>query len=704
MVLATCLGLLCGRAGAQEGGSPAEFDDDFGAAPAAAPEEALPAQASDDEPAKVEQNSEAPAAQEEPIFAHNTIDGLTGGVHVVGAGSGPARSFRLAVAFDFMRADGYLAPSALHRHGGMALSLSVTPVEHLELAAQLSVTGDADESGRPSVIQVVGDARLFAKGYTTLKPWLTVGGDMQVALLNAIGALGYQADATSVGLRGNASFDLRKLRRRLPVIVRTSMRYYFDNSAKLISTVESARYDALPNPAPPGSEYRHLLTNVERLAYHINRTDQFGLDFGFEFPFAPRKDVLISPLLEWTVSVPVNRQGYDCLLTNAANDRDGCLASEGFAARPSTMTFGLRAQPKLPGLGLLFALDVGTTGAHTFVRELAPTLPYDIYLGFSYAYDMFAKHEPPAPRFERVEVPVEKVRGHIVGEVIEQQTQQPVAHALVHFNDSALSDLATDQNGKFVSYPFDPGAQHMALSADGYEPGACSAVLPADLGDVAVRCQLVALPKLGSVRGRVLDGHGRPVTGARVSLTGPQPLNLQSDASGSFSSDALAAGEYEARVEANGYLVQAASIVVREKSESALLFTLMEKPAQSLVALTPKRIAIKQQVQFVAGSAEIAPASNALLSEVADLLLRNPAIARVEIQGHTDNSGTESMNAELSEKRAQAVRDWLLKAGVQPERLSAAGYGSSRPLAPNITQQNRARNRRVELVILEMRQ
>src|SRR5690606_38151658 len=110
---------------------------------------------------------------------------------------------------------------------------------------------------------VVGDARLAAKGYTAIKPWLAVGGDMELALLNAIGALGYQPSATSVGLRGNATFDLRNLQRRVPLIVRTSMRYYFDNSAKLIRNVEDARYQALADPAPPATEYRHLLTNVE---------------------------------------------------------------------------------------------------------------------------------------------------------------------------------------------------------------------------------------------------------------------------------------------------------------------------------------------------------------------------------------------------------------------------------------------------------
>jgi OOP family OmpA-OmpF porin len=718
ITLAICVGLAvwlargparldAGSARAQD--SAADFDDDFAQEPAATEPGAPEAPASAAE-GTLDEESPPPALAEQDAdedqataLVHNTVEGLTGGVHAVDARSGKPRSFRLAAAFDYFKNTGWLAPGSVHRHGGMALSVNVTPFEHLELAAQLSVIGHADDAGTPAVIQVVGDARLSAKGYVAVKRWLSVGGDMEFALLNAIGAIGYQPSATSVGLRGNATFDLRNLQRRVPLIVRTSMRYYFDNSAKLVGNVEEARYQALSNPAPPQSEYRHLLTNVERVAYGINRTDFFSFGFGFELPFAPRPDLLFSPLLEWAVSIPVNRQDYSCLLTNAPNDRDSCLASEGFSARPSTMTFGLRAQPMLPGLGLLLAIDVATSGMRTFVRELAANPPYSLYFGFSYAYELFVKHAQPAPRYERVEVPIEKVRGRIQGEVFDKQAGTPIAHALVHFEGSALSDIATDQNGKFISYPLDPGSVRLTLSADGYEPAGCGVTLPGDFADAALRCELVPLPKLGSLRGRVLDAQGKPVAGAKIALSGPAPVTLDSDTSGGFAQDSLPAGQYEARVEASGFLVQVVPLSVRDKSESAPIFTLTPKPAKSLVQLTPKRIAIKQQVQFVAGSAEIDPASTALLSEIADVLLRNAGIARVEVQGHTDNSGTEAANNELSERRAQAVREWLVKAGVQDERLTAAGYGSSRPLAPNITAQNRAKNRRVELVILEMR-
>jgi outer membrane protein OmpA-like peptidoglycan-associated protein len=80
-------------------------------------------------------------------------------------------------------------------------------------------------------------------------------------------------------------------------------------------------------------------------------------------------------------------------------------------------------------------------------------------------------------------------------------------------------------------------------------------------------------------------------------------------------------------------------------------------------------------------------------------MLRRPEILLVEIQGHTDNRGRSSYNLQLSQQRAEAVRDFLIQAGVSPTRLEARGFGQERPLVPNLTSANRARNRRVQFMI-----
>jgi outer membrane protein OmpA-like peptidoglycan-associated protein len=125
------------------------------------------------------------------------------------------------------------------------------------------------------------------------------------------------------------------------------------------------------------------------------------------------------------------------------------------------------------------------------------------------------------------------------------------------------------------------------------------------------------------------------------------------------------------------------------------------RPKQGLVQVGKTEINIKQQVQFALDQAIILPESIPLLTEIADVLIHNPRIKRIEIQGHTDNSGTPDHNQTLSDQRADAVRSWLTSHGVTPDRLVAKGYGQSKPLVPNVTTANKAKNRRVQFIIME---
>ena len=110
---------------------------------------------------------------------------------------------------------------------------------------------------------------------------------------------------------------------------------------------------------------------------------------------------------------------------------------------------------------------------------------------------------------------------------------------------------------------------------------------------------------------------------------------------------------------------------------------------------------IRRKINFATDSATILAESEALLSEVADVLIRNPDIQKVEIQGHTDDRGGRRRNMELSQQRADSVRQWLIDHGVEASRIEARGYGPDQPLVPNITPGNRARNRRVQFLIRE---
>jgi OmpA-OmpF porin, OOP family len=101
-------------------------------------------------------------------------------------------------------------------------------------------------------------------------------------------------------------------------------------------------------------------------------------------------------------------------------------------------------------------------------------------------------------------------------------------------------------------------------------------------------------------------------------------------------------------------------------------------------------------VLFDFNKSTLQPVSDPVLQEVADVLSKDAAL-KVEIQGHTDNVGGDAYNQTLSETRARSVMDWLIKHGVSAGRLTAKGYGKTRPVADNGSDEGRAKNRRVEI-------
>jgi len=112
---------------------------------------------------------------------------------------------------------------------------------------------------------------------------------------------------------------------------------------------------------------------------------------------------------------------------------------------------------------------------------------------------------------------------------------------------------------------------------------------------------------------------------------------------------------------------------------------------------------VLQGVNFATGRSVLTPESDAVLDEVAASLLAQSDV-RVEIGGHTDNTGSRATNARLSLERAQAVKAYLAQKGVAPGRMEVRGYGPDKPIATNATAEGRARNRRVELRRIDQEQ
>jgi OmpA-OmpF porin, OOP family len=119
----------------------------------------------------------------------------------------------------------------------------------------------------------------------------------------------------------------------------------------------------------------------------------------------------------------------------------------------------------------------------------------------------------------------------------------------------------------------------------------------------------------------------------------------------------------------------------------------------ALVEVTKEKIEIKQQVHFATAKFRVLPDSFPLLNQVVQVLGDFPKM-RISIEGHTDNVGKEVTNMRLSQRRAEAVRDYLVSKGVSPDRLEAVGYGPTKPIASNKTAKGKAKNRRTEFRIV----
>lgn len=102
---------------------------------------------------------------------------------------------------------------------------------------------------------------------------------------------------------------------------------------------------------------------------------------------------------------------------------------------------------------------------------------------------------------------------------------------------------------------------------------------------------------------------------------------------------------------------------------------------------------------FERDKADLSPASLAELGQLLRLLNENPKL-RLEIGGHTDSDGSAEHNERLSQARAQAVVDHLVNNGIATDRLVPKGYGDDKPLAPNDSDENKARNRRTDMRVL----
>src|SRR6478735_1444413 len=119
------------------------------------------------------------------------------------------------------------------------------------------------------------------------------------------------------------------------------------------------------------------------------------------------------------------------------------------------------------------------------------------------------------------------------------------------------------------------------------------------------------------------------------------------------------------------------------------------------VELRDNKIEIHEKIQFEVNKATILEASFGLLDEIAGVIKKATHAKKIAIEGHASAEGDKNLNLKLSDARAKAVMKYLVDHGIEKERLTAKGFGSSKPIAANETEEGREKNRRVESNIVE---
>lgn len=135
-----------------------------------------------------------------------------------------------------------------------------------------------------------------------------------------------------------------------------------------------------------------------------------------------------------------------------------------------------------------------------------------------------------------------------------------------------------------------------------------------------------------------------------------------------------------------------------------------EKRAEQAAADLAKLASVKQEprgmvitlegaVLFASAKSDLLPSAQLKLNEVANALIKVDPLSKMMVEGHTDSQGSAPYNQELSQRRAQTVRDYLVSRGIASDRITAQGFGFTRSIAENTSAEGRANNRRVEIVV-----
>lgn len=615
--------------------------------------------------------------EDERYVSNNiNLDGGVGFHKIASANPGNAKMFRAAFLGEFYSGKDTIRQGDVNTRSVGRVLVQGTFTEYFAINFGLMAKSNVNTFGQPEAMLTQGDANLGFTGFYAINDYLTFGADLNLFVPASFGSAGLDVSSVSVRPRLLATLDTGGLTNGdVPLDVHLNVGYMVDRSANSVDGID--------------------VTRVERFAYGISEYDLLELGIGFEYDLP-----YVKPFVGYWMGLPVNGEGEVC---NDGGDLRGpdCAATVGIGAAPKLLSLGLKAEP-LENLGIHAGVDLGLTTQDAF--GLPATTPYNIVAGLSWTID-------PTPKIEYVEIEkvIEKEKiveqaaamGYIMGTIVDEGTDESVRGAVIEYvGQDVSSQSSSTVNGTFRSYGFELGKEiKLRVTHPDYETLEVGAQIQE--GDLPLSIALKALPKIGELKGRVLDDKDKPVKIARVSISGEgEKFTVPVDGGGNFSKD-LKAGKYTIAVSAENYLTRGRDVTLKADDTVAIDVVLLPKPKKELAKLGDTRIEINESVYFDTGEATIQKRSFNLLTQVASVLLENPQVTKIQIEGHTDNKGAKDFNMDLSQRRADAVKKFLADQGISPDRVVSKGFGDSRPILPNTSNRNRGLNRRVEFNIVE---
>lgn len=291
------------------------------------------------------------------------------------------------------------------------------------------------------------------------------------------------------------------------------------------------------------------------------------------------------------------------------------------------------------------------------------------------------------------------IKVKVNGIVYDGETMQPITSRVTVKPKSADAiNIDVKNSGEFETGIPETDQVIVSASAEGYIAKELTFPIPTLFNDTTIIADiyLAPIPKKLMLAGTVFDSKTNEPIKARVNATYKETNSSRNlDApKGNYEMEINDMGWYVFNASAEGYLNAPDSIEVINNEINPLIKDLYLNKIEVGVTVRLKNI------YFDFDKTTLKSESFVELDKVVDLLKSNPSV-EIEISGHTDSKGSDDYNLNLSQGRSQSVVDYLISQGIESYRLSAQGYGETKPIDSNDSEEGRANNRRVEFTVLK---